>query len=524
MSSLNTFENALKNTFNDEISITENGAVGFKTSGNKLLDINFSVSSLRNMAENEISKMFSAAYYENPLYALKWLFFLRDVRGNGMGERRSFRICFKWLANTKPDVAKKLIKLIPEFGRFDDLFILFGTSLETYVIELIDNQLYNDIADMNVGKPISLLAKWMPSINTSSSETVIKARKIIDYLRITEKQYRKSLSKLRAYLKVVEVKMSANNWHEIEYENVPSIANIKYKDAFLRHDLIRRTKYLDNLKNNKTRINSSVNFPCDIVHAYYNKHNLLDNKDETLEALWKALPDYTRGLNTSSTIVVADGSGSMTSYVNRMTSSMSALDVSQSLAIYFAEKLNGIFKNKYISFSHHPEYVDLSKATSLIEKLNICYDHDECENTNVEAVFDLLLESAKRYNLKQEEIPANILIISDMEFDEGTNFGKFCQYTSNYNATRKVIFENIKCKWSDVGYRLPRLIFWNVCSRTKTIPLQYNDLGVTLVSGFSPAIAQMIFSTKLDPYEVLIDSLNSPRYKIIENAVVDVIK
>ena len=525
----NAFDMALKKTLNDEVSVTENGAAGFKTSGSKLLDINFAVSSLRSMSDSAVAAKFSDAFYENPLLAIKWMFMLRDIRGTGMGERRSFRICLNWLANTKPEVAKKLIKLVGEYGRYDDLFTLFGTPAETEMLDYIDNLWSDDIANMNAGKSVSLLAKWMPSVNTSSAATVALARKFCTALNLSEKQYRKSLSKLRAYLKVIEVKMSAKQWNEIDYEAVPSKANIKYNSAFLRNDETRRRAFLGALEKGEAKINASANFPCDIVHSYcaktggwYGRHNI--TADPALEAMWKALPNYVKNQETGSTIVVADGSGSMTSRVS-MNTSMSALEVANSLAIYFAEKLTGPYKDKYITFSERPQYVDFTKAQSLAEKINIALRYNECANTNVEAVFDLVLETAKRFQLKQEDIPSNILIVSDMEFDCGTSW-RGCSrygYSGNYSATKNALFESIKQKFIDAGYKLPRLVYWNVCSRTGTIPLQENENGVALVSGFSPAIANMVFSAKLDPYEVLVDALNVPRYQPVTDAVADLV-
>lgn len=521
----NAFEAALKSTMADEISVTENGACGFATSGKKLLDINFAVSSLRNKTSAEIEKMYSEAFYENPLLAVKWLFMLRDIRGNGMGERRSFRICFAWLANARPEVVEKLIPIVAEYGRWDDLLYsgLEGSLWKT-VVDCIDEQWEKDYNDMEAGKPISLLAKWLPSINTSSAKTVALARKLAAELSLSEKQYRKSLAKMRKYLDVIEQKMSAKKWSEINYEAVPSKANLKYNSAFLRNDETRRRAFLSSLEKGEAKINSSANFPCDIVHAYsknghFGWRSSCVSEDAALEAMWKALPDYTNGLDKSSTIVVADGSGSMTTTVGG--SAMTALEVANSLAIYFAEKLDGVFKDEYITFSERPQYVNFTNAKSLAEKLNIAYEHDECANTNVEAVFDLLLETARRNNLKQEDIPANVLIVSDMEFDSGTSWGgrSYGWSNSNYSATRNALFESIKQKWANAGYKLPRLVYWNVNSRTGTIPLQKNEMGVALVSGFSPAIAQMVFSAKLDPYEVLVDAINNKRYDLVEEKV-----
>lgn len=536
---MNVFENSLKKTMSQEEVLTENGAVGFKSSGHALVDINFATSSLRNKTEGEIQKMFSDAFYENPLLAVKWLFMLRDIRGNGMGERRSFRVCFKWLSTIRPELVKKLIPLCAEYGRFDDLFCLItfkeDDQVQAEVIKYIDEQWAKDVENMNNKKPISLLAKWMKSCNTSSPESVKIGKFLAKELSLSEKLYRKTLSTMRKYLNVIEQKMSAKEWSAIDYETVSSKANLKYNTAFLRNDEARRREFLGKLEKGEAKINSSANFPCDIVHAYTSKlgysygYRYCSRKssyivDPALEAMWKALPDYVKDLDNSSTIVVADGSGSMTCRVGN--GNMSALEVANSLAIYFAEKLNGEFKNKYITFSKYPQYVDFSNAKSLAEKIGIALEHDECANTNVEAVFDLLLKSAVHNQLKQEDIPANILIVSDMEFDMGTSWS--CGYNyydrnNKYSANRNALFKSIKNKWQNAGYKLPRLIYWNVNSRTGTIPLTHNEMGVCLVSGFSPAIANMVFSAKLDPYEVLVDAINAKRYDAVEAAIKEII-
>lgn len=514
----NAFEQALKSTLNNTVSYTENGAVGFATSGKKLLDINFAISSLRSKTKEDIETMFSDAFYENPLLAIKWMFMLRDVRG-GIGERRSFRICFSWLANARPEIVKKLIPLVAEYGRWDDLLMsgLEG-SLWNDVVDYIDMQWTNDLNNMKENKPISLLAKWMPSINTSSPKTVALARKLAASFNLSEKQYRKTLSKMRKYLNVIEQKMSAKQWNEIDYQSVPSQANIKYNSAFLRNDEVRRREFLSKLEKGEVKINASTSFPSDIVHSYGYGHGR--SKDAALEAMWKALPDYVSGQESGSTIVVADSSGSMTCTIGN--TSMMAIEVAYSLAIYFAEKLNGPFKDKTITFSNAPKYLDMSQAKSLREKLNIMYGHSEYADTNVEKVFDLILKTAVDNKLSQNDIPSNVLIVSDMEFNTAQ-----CQNSWNiphdWDAKQNALFTRIAEKWTNAGYKLPRLVFWNVNSRTGTIPVQTNPNGVALVSGFSPAIAKMVFSAKLDPYEVLLDAINVPRYQPVEDAIKELV-
>lgn len=517
---MNFMEN-LKETINNETQLTENGAVGFKTTGKKLLDLNFSVSSLRNKSDKEIVDKFVDAFYEDKMIAMKWLFYARDAR-EGIGERRTFRVIMKYLAENHPPVAKAVISLIPEFGRFDDMLGLLDTELKTDAITVVKKQLNEDAKNMIDNKPVSLLAKWLPSCNASSKETKRFAKIIYQSVGMTEKQYRKTLSKLRAYLDVVEVKMSAKQWNEINYSAVPSRSNLIYNSAFLRNDEERRRAYLAALErgDKNVKINAGVLFPHDIVHKYMEGgwSSRLKAKDTTLEELWKALPDFVNG--AGNTICVADGSGSMTSTVGG--TKVSALDVANALAIYFAERSSGQFKDNYITFSQRPQLVDFSKASSLREKIEIALKHNEVANTNIEAVFDLVLQTAINKNMSQDELPQNILILSDMEFDS-------CA-TTNGSANRwgvgipnQTLFNTIAKKYEAHNYKLPRLVFWNICSRTGTIPVKENDLGVALVSGFSPAIVKMVLSNSTDPFECLLEQLNVERYAVVEAALKNVI-
>lgn len=513
------FMKNMKETMNEEFntSVTENGAVGYRTTGKELLDINFSVTSMRNWIEEKIIDKFVKAYYENPKLACKWIFYVRDAR-EGIGERRLFRILFKYLAENHPDICKVLIPYVPVYGRWDDLWVLLDTVLAPEVSILVIKQLAADISNMNDNDPISLLGKWMPSINTSSKETKRLARKMMNLIGCdSEKQYRKLLSRLRAYLNVVEVKMSSGEWSDINYSAVPSRANLIYNSAFLKNDEDRRREYLESLQKGETKINAGVLFPHDIVHKYNEQRSRTVNA--TFEELWKALPDFAKGADN--TICVSDGSGSMTCRVGN--TNVSALEVAQALSIYFSERSSGEFKDKYITFSETPQFVDFSNARNLKEKIEIADRYSEVANTNIEAVFDLILNTAIRHNMKQEDLPHNILILSDMEFDGcvGIDTGRMTRdwwgrVKPVLGTPDKKFFKVIADRFAAHGYKLPRLVFWNICSRTGTIPVKENDLGVALVSGFSPAIVKMVLSNSTDPFECLLEQLNSDRYLPIE--------
>ena len=511
------FYDAIKNELNNETKLTENGAVAYRTSGKKLLDLNFAVASLRRASETEIINKFIDAYFEDRITALKWLFYARDVR-EGLGERRLFRVVMEAFTVQDTEATRELIKLVPEYGRWDDLWCLLETSLVNDIIKIVQDQLVEDHNNMLKKKPISLLAKWMPSINTSSETTKKHANILCKKMNVTPRNYRKMLSEMRKYIDVVECKMSAREWGAINYEIVPSRANLIYNNAFLRNDEERRREYLGKLEKGEVKINAATLFPHDIVHKY----GRCSGVDATLEGLWKALPDTVKGCGN--TIVVADGSGSMCCNVGGNTG-VTALDVANSLAVYFAERSSGEFKDKYITFSERPQLVDFSNAKNLRDKLTIARRHNEVANTNIEAVFDLILSTAIKNRMTQDEVPANILIVSDMEFDScaTTNSNRSNDWFSYHERPTTTLFNTIEQKYKAAGYKLPRLVFWNVNSRTGTVPVKENDLGVALVSGFSVNIVNMVMSNKLDPYECLLDVLNTERYQPIEDALKDII-
>ena len=488
-----SFTSALTNTLSNAVQLTENGAVGYVTTGKNITDMFFKISSYRNMPESAIKADFAKVYAENPNLAVKFAFYVGDIR-EGLGERRAFKAMIEWLSAVEN--FDKLIKYIPEYNRFDSMFVLRGTALENQMVKAIELQL---VSDKNDEHP-SLLAKWMPSINTSSLKTKELGRWFASQLGMTERQYRKTLSGIRQKLELVESKMCANEWNSINYEHVPSKANLNYKDAFLKHDETRRRTFLEKVLKGEAKINSGVNFPHDVVHRY---GRCPMRKDDAIEALWANLKN-TLNDASSNIMVVRDGSGSMTSTISG--TSISALEVATALAVYFSERQTGEFQNKFITFSSRPEFVDLSNCKTLQEKLRACHPYDECSNTDIEATFDLVLKTAVQNNLKQEEIPT-LLIVSDMEFD--------CATTMSWNAHESEfvpLFKTIEKKFKAHGYELPKLIFWNVMSRTGTIPMKENAAGVGLVSGFSTNVIKAVLSNELDPYQAIVKILDSERY------------
>ena len=488
------------------VKLTENGALGYETTGKALVDLNFAVASLRNQDEEEIVKRFIPAFYEDRMLAMKWLFFLRDVRG-GLGERRTFRVIMKYLAKSFPEMVNALVGIMAEYGRFDDLLCLFDTPVEETALLVLREQLEKDVQNMENGESVSLCAKWMPGNNTSSEESQRMAAKLRDFMGLTAKEYRKLLASLRKYLHVTEVFMSGNRWNEIDYGRVASRANLLYRKAFLVHDEERRKNFLKDVEEKGAVMHAGVLMPHEIVMQYTvrNGWRLNVNKEDTaLEALWKNLSDTVAG--AENVLCVVDGSGSMLCPVGE--GNTTALHVSNALGVYFAERMGGAYHNRFITFSNTPKYVDLSACRTLKEKLELAFSNNDCTNTNIEATFRLILETAVRNRLRQEELPATILIISDMEFDQAM-----------WGRNTDTLFGIIKMKFAAHGYKVPKLVFWNVNSRTNVIPVRENRLGVGLVSGFSVNICNMVLSNELDPFACLKKALEGERYRKVEECI-----
>lgn len=496
--------NAIEKKVNERKSFTENGALAYETAGKAILDFNFALSGYRGEEVDTIMKDFAKVFYsEGAETAVKYLFYVGDIRG-GAGERKTFRAGLLWIAENQPEICEAIIPLVAEYNRYDSLLSLLGTKLRKAVTSYLKSVIMADMVDMNLEKPITLAAKWLPSENASSVQTRRCAKIVAEDFGWTARQYRKNLSSLRRYLDVVEVKMSAKQWGEIKYENVPSKANLIYNSAFLRNDEERRRKYLESLKKGETKINAGVLQPHEIVASYFNKSYWIGgirDYDETLEQLWKNLPNKT----VDNVLVIRDGSGSMESTISGGTT---CLDVATALAIYMSERNTGEWKDKFITFSSNPEVVNLSKCKTLRDKIEYCSTFDDWSNTNIYKTMMLILEASVTNNIPQEDMPSLVCILSDLQFD-GRAF--------NLNKT---LFEDIIDEFNRHGYKMPRICFWNINDRgEKTVPLQQNEMGLILCSGFSVQIMNMFLSNKLDPYEVLMEQVNSPRYDAVAEAI-----
>lgn len=460
---------------NSNKTTTENGAVTHRSTLSPLVDFFALAGATRNNPELGLD-LFRKALAENTEYAIKLLFYFRDIRG-GQGERLLFRNGLRELAQNYPEQFAIIAPKVAEYGRWDDLLVAMDFQ-EAIVIDIIRKQWAKDYKSENP----SLLGKWLPSENTSNKESVHMARRIIKALDITPKEYRQNLVALRKQIKIIENNLRQKEYKAINYSNVPSKAGMKYVKAFFRNDEERYKAFLDSIKKKdpKVKINTDTLYP----HELYNKVKREGNND-AYNLMWNNLPDYTKGKNG---IVVADVSGSMDGV---------PMSVSVSLALYFAERNKGQFKDRFITFSKIPT---LQKVVgdNLYGRMRSIETASWDMNTNIQAVFDLVLSSAKQSNAFVDELPSVIYIISDMEFDTASD-------------NKQTNYEAIKEKYENAGYPMPQLVFWNVNARNKQVPATYDENGVALISGMSPTTFSLAVGGKT-PYETMLEVIHSPRY------------
>lgn len=468
---------------------TENGAAAYRSTQSECLDLFATIGALRRESEEEIIDRFLRAYAENANLAMKTLFFARDARG-GLGERRVFRVLLRWLAANEPRSLEKNLPYIAEYGRWDDLLVLLGTASEREVLGLIRRQLRADLAALEAGETVSLLGKWLPSVNASNGDTVRQAKRVARAMEMNDAQYRKALSALRKKICILENNLREKDY-TFDYAKQPSEAMFKYRKAFMRNDGERYATFMNRVAEGAERLHTGALTPYEIIRPFFASGGVSDEERKAIDTTWNAQENFAGDENA---LVVMDGSGSMYGGVDPIPAT-----VALSLGIYYAEHNTGVFHNHFITFSENPRLVEI-KGRDIFEKVRYCSRFNEVANTNLQRVFELILSTAVKNCVPQPEMPNKLYIISDMEFDCCMDD---CSETN---------FEHARRLFTAHGYRLPEVVFWNVASRNRQQPVRENDRGVALVSGCNARVFSMLKAGSLSPYAFMVDVLGSERY------------
>jgi hypothetical protein len=462
------------------LTTTTNGMKALKSSFNANVDLFAQIGSARG---TDMTNLFRKAFKEDANLAIRNLLWVRDVRG-GAGERQTFRTLLNLLVREQDrDIASRVVAKIPELGRWDDMFDIIG------IHEQIDAFILETVAKALVEKN-GLCAKWMPREGKKHSKFFMEG------FGLTPRQYRKLLVGLT---NVVEQKMCARQWDSIEFGKIPSIAAKNYQKAFQRNAPVAYENYVAGLATGESKINAGAIFPYDVIRG-------LNGVQGVADAQWKALPDYLEG-SAENLLCVVDVSGSMGAAASP---NLTCMDVAVSLGIYVSERSKGIFQDKFITFDERPSFVDLSGCKNLSARVEKTRSAPWGGSTNLEATFKLILNTAMKYGVRQEDMPTKVLIFSDMQFN---NIGG---YRDNTDWTKPTAFQMIDAMYANAGYTRPEIIFWNLNARYGNLPVSFGAGGTAMVTGFSPAIMKSILAAteipEVTPLSMMLDTIGVERY------------
>lgn len=485
---MDKFYEALKDVAN--MTTTQKGMPALISTGSSILDIFAQVETFRNLDYKSFEEAIIKAFNEDKDLTLKLVFYLRNCRSLGQGERKVFRHAIHILARLYSDAMRKNLEYVPLFGRYDDLYAFVSTPLEKDAFNILKQEAF---ADLNRDNP-SLVGKWLKSVNASDSDSRFLARLTAQHFGLSLKEYRKMCSCLREKLALVENTLRTKNYACIDYDKIPGQAFLKYKEAFLRNDEVKYRTFLEKLKKGYTKINTNTIYPYQIIQKYLQSNKDANPINETLEAMWKNLPKYVSG--SHNVLVVVDTSASMMGLPYNMA---------VSLAIYLANHNEGIWHNKFITFSERPRFVEL-KGSTLYENLNSFTPL--YANTNIEAVFDLILASAISHDLKDEDMVKQIIIVSDMQFDDAIST----------RLKNRPYTDIVREKFKQASLTMPELVYWNVSGNFKdTFHTSKYAQNAKLVSGSSPSIFMEVLTSDFkEPYSFMLEILNNDLFKDIK--------
>ena len=460
-----------------ENTTTKNGMTTNSSSLNECVNLFFSIGAMRGKSKDKVVNLFSKAFNENPRTAMRILFWSRDIR-EGAGERQIFRDIMSYLASNYPQTVKTNLDLIPEYGRWDDVHVLFGTELENDVVTLL-------VHGLNNPETASLVSKWMPRKG-------LVFNKVRKALKVTPKELRKMIVSLS---KTVEQKMCSKRWTEIEYPKTPSLAMSRYTKAFGRNDGERFKSFIESLKKGEVKINAGALYPYDITKNL----RFGSNKDLANEQ-WKALPNWMEG-SDELILPMVDVSGSMACTVGG-NPNLTCMEVAISLGMYISERNEGAFKDMFMTFSSTPQIQKLLGPLS--DRYTQLARADWGMSTNLYSAFKTILNQAVKFNIPQDEMPSKILILSDMEFNSATRGER------NHSA-----LSMIDEMYEEAGYVKPGIIFWNLHANGGNFPARFDESGTALISGFSPSILKSVLSNpdSLTPVNIMNETVNSERYE-----------
>jgi hypothetical protein len=511
-----SFETAEEKTWNGAVSYSKPD-LGKENNGR----LSLFFKGVRGLDPEKLYKYLEESCREDLIDTFVLCFNLRDSRG-GKGERLLGRHALAWLCVNYPIEFRRVVHLLPEYGRWDDLLYFFPSVLkvsdygkmrdrctdedieyirttQNRIVEFFCEQLVEDKKNMEDGLPISLCAKWTPTECNSLDRSTGVYDELVNALRVTPKEFRKEYNTpLRAYLKVVETYMCKNQWSEIDFNKVPSCAMKKLKSAFETHESERFNAWASSLKTGETKVNANQLYPHQLVSEVRGK----GFADQVIEAQWNVILQDVKNLGVlADCIAVVDTSSSM----NRPN--YLPIDVAVAMGMIISDVTTGPFHGNLLTFNTIPAFAVIPEGT-MYERFDAVRNMKWGGSTNLEGLFRLVLDTAIANSVEPERMPKRMFIISDMQFNTAID----------HCGTSVANMEKIESLYRESGYTRPQIVFWNVNGETSDFPCTTDSNGTVMISGFSPVILKSVMNSKeCSSVSVMRYTLSDQRYSPIRD-------
>lgn len=477
---MNMLVNKLSN-----VAYTENGALTNKSTENDFLDLFYNISNpLKDVASfiTILDKCLSV----NVDLTYRILMYGRDILRGG-GRRDRFVTAVNYLTNTGYDTVRLLSYSVNTGISYykDWINVYNSTSSENFKYETVQ-EFASIIRNLDSSPTIydANLLKWLPR----KGELFNEIRKV---LKVSPKELRKILV---TYGKSVEQLICGKDWEHIKFETLPGKSIALHRKMFSNRDETKNrfSEFLVNVAAGKTTMN---------VGTTVNAHDAFFQPADFAQAAYVTMLDKLTKVNAK-VLVVSDTSDSMTWYNDG-----AAMKVSLSMAALFGSAITGDFHNSAITFSAEPRFItwdDSDDITTILDKITTRI----AQNTNIQAVFDLILGVAVAKGVPQSDMPEFIMLISDMQFDKTVDGSNRCVD----NIVR------IKQKYAESGYDMPQMIYWNVNDAGyDNSPITANERGI-MVSGFSQNVWNSMFDIEFlenkTPLNFMLEAVNIDRYSL----------
>lgn len=492
---------------------------------------------VRDLEQREVRKYIRSAPEEHKEDFVVMAFQTRDVRG-GKGEKDLFYAMLDGIFVRWPELVEPVVNLIPEYGSWKDLVKLLtydfvDKSTTTLVIRATAKLVKEQFEKDKTSEHPSLLAKWLPR---EDSKMKLQAKYFASILfpDIPEGPdrfcaYRKAISAINKKLKTTEITMCGGKWAELEPGKIPGRCMLKNRKAFLYQNkkgkkepsnedrIACRDKFLAHITGGGKVHAAGTVYPHEIASRLYHGFvSIREEEEKLMEAQWASIREEAAAAGGLHKVVpMCDFSGSMEG---------TPFDVSLALGILISEINNEAFRDYVITFDSTPKWLSFKDCTSLKEKVLKTHSYGQGLSTDFQKACDLILKRLVECKVPVEEAPEDLLVLTDMGFDAACASGSSSHYTGNSygHVTKDKSWQThcqmIRASFEKHGYKMPRIVIWNLRAAYKDFHAKADEEGVVLLSGYSPSVLKAIQGSGIQnhtPYQALRHILDDERYDAV---------